>query len=104
MMLWTWQGFDFNPLTDRVDRSKSDHLSRPFGYLLRAYEELEERLALSAERKHQYVWCYTTDSWRQHPERGRGLWPLDVPQEKILAYVDGPSWECLIGNRPTVEL
>src|SRR6185295_3604480 len=99
MMLWTWQSPDFDPFTDRVDRSRSDFTNLPpHADLLRAYEELDARLTVSAEVKHQYLWCFTTDSWEIHPW-DRVLWPIDVPEESILSFVDGPLWARLIGNQ-----
>jgi hypothetical protein len=99
VMLWTWQGFDFNPLLERVDRSRSYYvISPPHSDLLLAYAELDELLSLPAEKKHQYAWCYTTDSWLQHPWYERCVWPLEIPKDKIVAYIDEPSWERLIGN------
>lgn len=102
MMLWTWQSADFDPFTDRVDRSKSD-FSNHHPDLLRAYTELDALLALSAEMKHQYVWCFTTDSWDPHPWAGRILWPVEVPEAAILSFVDGQLWERLIGNHTPPE-
>jgi hypothetical protein len=102
MMLWTWQSADFDPFTDRVDRSKSD-FSNHQPDLLRAYTELDALLALSAEMKHQYVWCFTTDSWDPHPWAGRILWPVEVPESAILSFVDQQLWERLIGNHTPPE-
>jgi hypothetical protein len=58
-ILWTWQGYDFNPLLHCVDRTKSEfwvHNSCPD--IRRAYEELDDLLSLPKEKKEQYVWCY----------------------------------------------
>lgn len=99
MMFWTWQSADFDPFADRVDRSKSEFFNDPpHPDLLRAYQELEDSLNLSAEMKHQYVWCFTTDSWYPHPWPGRILWPVEVPDAAILSFVDEQLWERLVGN------
>ena len=99
MMLWTWQGFDFCPPFDPVDRAKSDfliHSACP--NIHSAYAELDELLALPMDRKGQFLWCHTTESWGESWHK-RCLWSLDVPQESILAYVNGPVWEHLIGSK-----
>jgi len=98
-MLWTWHSFDFNPPFYPVDRSKSQFLIRPAcPDIRRAYEELDELLSLPTDVKWQFVWCYTTASWDDMWYE-RCLWPIDVPQESILAYVDSPIWEHLIGSK-----
>ena len=99
MMLWTWQGLDFCPPFDPVDRAKSDflvHTACPD--IHSAYAELDGLLALPKDRKGQFLWCYTAESWGESWHKRR-LWSLDVPQESILAYVNGPVWEHLIGSK-----
>ena len=97
MMLWTWQGEDFDPVVDRIDRSKSDYWVREAcPNLRRSYMELDELLCLPKDREHQFVWCSTTaprTDWY-----GCCLWPLDVPPDSILAYLDSRVWEHLIGS------
>jgi hypothetical protein len=98
--LWTWQGLDFDPLSQPVDSSKSTkRYDSQCPDIRRAYEELDELLRLPPDRKGQYLWCFTTDSWEQHPWTGRLLWPLNVPEESILHYVDDRIWEYLIGSK-----
>ena len=100
-MLWTWQGFDFDPLLDRLDRSKSEFLTCPGSCpdIRRAYADLDKLLSLPPDRKHQFVWCFTTDSCLQNPWNGRRLWRIDVPQDSILAYVNDCMWNHLIGSK-----
>jgi hypothetical protein len=97
MMLWTWQGDDFDPVLDRIDRTKSgfwrDHACPS---IRQSYAELDELLCLPKDREHQFVWCNTTaprTDWY-----GCCLWPLDVPPDSILAYLDSRVWEHLIGS------
>ena len=100
ILLWTWQGHDFSPLRDRLDRSKSDfwRMDVPGCPDIRqAYADLDERLCLPKDREHQFVFCSTTDpemNWRE-----RRLWRLDVPQDSVLAFLDEPRWLHLIGDR-----
>ena len=105
-MLWTWQGDDFDPVVDRLDRSKSHYWVREACPNLRqSYAELDELLCLRGlpkDREHQFVWCYTTaprTDWY-----GCRLWPLDVPQDSILAYLDSRIWEHLIGGALPADL
>ncbi len=104
MMLWTWQGLDYDPMVQAINRSKSEFFnSPPFPDLPRTYEELDELLSLPSETRHQYLWCYTSDSWPLHPWYERCLWPLDVPQSQIISLIDSPLWEYLIGS-PSVPI
>ncbi len=101
--LWTWQGVNFAPPFYPVDRSNSGYLTHPACHsacpdIRRAYDELDELLALPADRKGQFIWCYTTKSW-DDPQLDRRLWTMEVSQESILAYVCEPIWEHLIGSR-----
>jgi hypothetical protein len=99
IMLWTWQGFDFNPPFYPIDRSKSKYLiHNSCPDIHRAYEELDELLSLPTDKKGQFVWCCTTDSW-DGPWYNCYIWPIDVPQDSILAYVNNPIWEHLIGSK-----
>ena len=97
MMLWTWQGSDFDPQVDRIDRSKSGFWrDQACPDIRQAYAELDELLCLPKDREHQFVWCNTTvpeTDWY-----GRCLWPLDVPQDGVLTYIDSRVWEHLIGS------
>ncbi len=98
-MLWTWQTFDFPPPFHRVDRSKSDFFTRPAcPSIRRAYTELDKLLSLPIGHTGQFIWCYTTDSWGD-PWYDRYLWSIDAPEQNILAYVNGPIWEHLIGSK-----
>jgi hypothetical protein len=99
IILWTWQGIDFFPPFYPVYRSKSEFLiHKACPDIHQAYAELDELLSLPANKREQFIWCYTTESWCE-PWRKRYLWPIDVPQEKILAYVDSPIREHLIGSK-----
>jgi len=100
IMLWTWQGLDFDPCSHRVDRTKSGFLTNPaFPDIRRGYAELDELLSLPPDREGQFLWYYTTDSWVQHPWSKRCLWPIEVPRVSILAFVDDRLWEHLIGSK-----
>lgn len=68
MMFWTWQSADFDPFKDQIDRARSAFFNNPpHADLLQAYDELDTLLALSDDMKHQYVWCFASDSWSNHP-------------------------------------
>lgn len=105
-MLWTWQGCDFDPLVDRLDRSKSDYwIMNACPDLRQAYAELDDllrlRFDLPKNKEHQFVWCLTkapkTYWCKCH------LWPLDVPEDSILAFLDSRVWDHLNGNRSIPE-
>lgn len=99
MMLWTWQGFGFDPPFDPVDRSKSNFLNPPAcPDIDRAYRELDELLTLPTDRKGQFLWCSTV-SLDNDPWYKRCLWPIDAPQESILTLVSSPIWEHLIDSK-----
>jgi hypothetical protein len=99
MYLWTWQQESFDPFTQRLDRNRSDYfINSSYPELRQAYHELDELLCLPPERAHQFLWCYTTDSWKHHPDYGRVLWHLDVPDSAIIAALDAEKWEFLIGS------
>ncbi len=100
MMLWTWQTPDFDPFTDRVDRSKSEWMkSRHNPDLIQAYAELDGLLDLTKKDEHQWLWCCTADCWHHHPWTGRLLWTVDVPSQAVISFVKGAIWERLIGNQ-----
>ncbi len=104
MKLWTWQPADFDPSTNRIDRSRSEFVRNSTNTdLLRAYEELDALLTLPEEMKHQYVWCFTAESQCQCAWPGRTLRHLEVPEDAILAFIDGPVWERLTGNQTVPE-
>jgi len=64
-MLWTWQGYDFDPLHDAVDRARSEYLIQPVSCpdIRRAYAELDELLALPPDGAHQFAWCLTEEQF-----------------------------------------
>jgi hypothetical protein len=99
VLLWTWQGCDFDPLSDRLDRSKSNFWTMDIPGcpdIRKAYVDIDELLCLPKDREHQFAFCLTI--YKTWVDSKRRLWRLDVPPDIILAYLDNPTWRYLIGD------
>jgi|GEM_PF-2956224 hypothetical protein len=105
VLLLTWQGCDFDPLRDRLDRSRSDFWSTDVPGcpdIRQAYADLDELLCLPNDREHQFVFCCTLDPEKHCWPKKRRLWRLDVPQDRVLAYLDDLA--CLLPPALFAEL
>jgi hypothetical protein len=98
MLLWTWQGEIFNPLSDRVDRKKSRFYDPTVCKTIQqAYHELDELLARPGQQ-HQYLWCLTDRKEARERWNKRLLWTIEVPDENVLGFIDDRLWNHLIGS------
>jgi hypothetical protein len=60
-----------------------------------AYAALARRLGTD-----QIIWCYTQQPDRRMMPSDRVEWALDVPTNRILAFMDDYIWNRIIGLRP----
>ncbi len=91
MLLWTWQGRDYLPAGDCLDLSRSEYY-RNFAGIRKAYSTLLRQLGVVG-----ITWCFVRrDQYIWTPFDRTVEWVLDVPDDRILAVVDGRVWSRII--------
>jgi hypothetical protein len=88
MVLWTWQGPGFDIHQGAVDAGKSEYAGNP--EYLPACREIADHLGTD-----QFIWA----SRERRPRVGRVGYQLDVPEDEVLAVIDGFLWNRRLGNR-----
>ncbi len=86
--LWTSQAPGFDIVNDRLIPERSQYWVEFKDQYTRLYDRLGET---------QYVWCWTVEPTGQ-TEVEDVWWSLQVPSDKIIAYVVEHVWERLIGR------
>jgi hypothetical protein len=83
-------------LTDGiVVHSTSDHYTSATG-VKDAYHKLWTKIG---QPDGQVVWCYTVDDYIPRTGIVRVLWCLDVPDDRILCFLDDVAWNKIIGQK-----
>lgn len=92
--LWTWQGKGYSLLESKRDISKSEYCETEPEYLS-ASEKLRELLGTD-----QIIWCDLAKPEEQmlnQNSKTKALWKLEVPEDKILRFVDSYIWNKILG-------
>lgn len=94
MRLWTWQGRG-HLLTDGiVDHSKGRYWDTEKG-IQEAYAKLSQRIGTD-----QWVWCFTRrEDYINAGGQSEVEWELEVPCDRVLAFVDDLVWNKILGIR-----
>lgn len=95
MKLWTLQGKASSITEGIVRHDLSEYSGDPnFPGLEPAYDSLASHLGTD-----QYLWCYTTTKGELSslPTMHKVLWTLDVPADRILAFVSSSTWNKILG-------
>jgi hypothetical protein len=96
MKLWTWQGrgFDIADPCLKIEHDKSPYYNDPDTPSVKgAYCGLSKRLGAN-----QFIWCYTRESDHfRSPADCTAKWELDVPQDRILGFIDDLAWNRILG-------
>jgi hypothetical protein len=110
MRLWTWQNQTFN-ITNPTMPVESKKHSKYLNICSRspdmANKHLKEYEKLwSILKTDQFLWCYTdigeaTNSSSPVEYKGKLLWELDVPEDRILAKICGMAWHWIISSSNT---
>ena len=88
MKLWTWQGRCFDLHGGIVDPRKGEY-AQIYSEYMPSVCEIAEHL-----KTDQFIWA----SSRYHPFPRRVGYQLDVPEDSILAVIDGFLWNLRFGN------
>jgi hypothetical protein len=93
--LWTWHKRDFCLVSDRVDHSRSAYYNYDKLPGIRvAYKLLADRL-----RTDQFIWCYHLRDEHHvsnYVAENEIEWELEIPKDKVLAFIDGKAWDNII--------
>ena len=93
MKLWSLHEKGFSITNGRLRHELSDYYNEPnIPHVKQAYAELARRLETD-----QYLWCYTNRAEIGHWPTTKVLWQLEVPEDRILAYICDSVWNKILG-------
>lgn len=94
MILHTWHNPEYNIL-DKPDLSKSIHYTDYGDSMKKAYDWLFKEIGTNS-----IVWCWPEGHKGYKTDHGitEKQWILDVPDNKIIAYLNSDAWDYIIGD------
>ncbi len=93
MRLWSIHTPDFSLTAGKVDHSKSNYYDS-VPKLRESYHKLWNLIQIPDG---QIIWCYTQNDRLEKKKDEKILWPLDVPEDGIICFVDDLVWNRLLG-------
>lgn len=94
MKLWSLHDPSFSLTDGTVVHSLSDYYTSVKG-VKDAYHKLWTKIG---EPDGQIAWCYTIDDHIPRTGIPKVLWRLEVPDDRILCFVDDIAWNKIIGQ------
>ena len=94
MKFWSLHDPAFSLIDGTVDHSLSEFYTSVKG-VKDAYHKLWTRIG---RPDGQIVWCYTVNDHIPRTGIAKVLWCLDIPDDRILCFVDDIAWNKIIGQ------